>query len=98
MNRCTSSWIRSELRGKPYFVCMTAAQNKFLRIYYARVKECLNAADSKATSQLYLASQNYILWSAKISILQAWFVVPFLAPQISLYFSILGVDFCLQGS
>lgn len=28
---------RSE--GKPYFVYMTAAENKFLRIYYARVKE-----------------------------------------------------------
>lgn len=24
----------------------TAAANKFLRIYYARVKECLNAAES----------------------------------------------------
>ena len=34
---------RSE--GKPYFVYMTAAQNKFLRIYYARVKECLIAAE-----------------------------------------------------
>lgn len=32
---------RSE--GKPYFVYMTAAANKFLRIYYARVKECLNS-------------------------------------------------------
>ena len=31
---------RSE--GKPYYVYMTAAANKFLRIYYARVKECLN--------------------------------------------------------
>ena len=30
---------RSE--GKPYYVYMTAAANKFLRIYYARVKECL---------------------------------------------------------
>ena len=29
--------------GKPFYVCMTAAANKFLRIYYARVKECLNA-------------------------------------------------------
>ena len=29
---------RSE--GKPYFVYMTAGANKFLRIYYARVKEC----------------------------------------------------------
>ena len=33
--------------GKPYFVYMTAAQNKFLRIYYARVKECLEAFDAQ---------------------------------------------------
>lgn len=26
---------------------MTAAQNKFLRIYYARVKECLEAFDTQ---------------------------------------------------
>jgi transposase len=31
---------RSE--GKPYYVYMTAASNKFLRIYYGRVKEFLN--------------------------------------------------------
>ena len=31
---------RSE--GKPFYVCTTAAANKFLRIYYARVKEALN--------------------------------------------------------
>lgn len=30
---------RSE--GKPYYVCMTAAANKFLRIYYGRVNEYL---------------------------------------------------------
>ena len=30
---------RSE--GKPYYVYMTAGSNKFLRIYYARVKECM---------------------------------------------------------
>jgi hypothetical protein len=30
---------RSE--GKPYYVYMTAGANKFLRIYYARVKEHL---------------------------------------------------------
>lgn len=39
---------RSE--GKPYFVYMTAAQNKFLRIYYARVKECLEAFDAQQNS------------------------------------------------
>ena len=36
--------------GKPYFVYMTAAQNKFLRIYYARVKECLEAFDAQQGS------------------------------------------------
>ncbi len=39
---------RSE--GKPYFVYMTAAQNKFLRIYYARVKECLETFDAQQNS------------------------------------------------
>ena len=34
-------------KGKPYFVYMTAAQNKFLRIYYARVKECLESFDTR---------------------------------------------------
>lgn len=40
---------KKRAEGKHYFVYMTAAQNKFLRIYYARVKECLNAADSLYT-------------------------------------------------
>lgn len=37
---------KKRAEGKPYYVYMTAAANKFLRIYYARVKECLNALDS----------------------------------------------------
>ena len=37
--------------GKPFFVCTTAAANKFLRIYYARVKECLNAAESATQAE-----------------------------------------------
>lgn len=37
--------------GKPFFVCTTAAANKFLRIYYARVKECLNAAESAVQTE-----------------------------------------------
>lgn len=36
---------RSE--GKPYYVYMTAGANNFLRIYYARVKECLEAFDAQ---------------------------------------------------
>ena len=43
---------KKRAEGKPYFVYMTAAQNKFLRIYYARVKECLNAVDSTETAHL----------------------------------------------
>lgn len=43
---------KKRAEGKPYFVYMTAAQNKFLRIYYARVKECLEAFDAQQdTSQ-----------------------------------------------
>jgi len=34
---------RSE--GKPYYVYMTAGCNKFLRIYYGRVKEYLNSLE-----------------------------------------------------
>ncbi|MDR2712915.1 MAG: IS110 family transposase [Clostridiales bacterium] len=33
---------KKRAEGKPYYVYMTAAANKFLRIYYARVKEHLN--------------------------------------------------------
>ncbi len=38
-------------KKKYYFVYMTAAQNKFLRIYYARVKECLAAFDAQRDSE-----------------------------------------------
>ena len=38
---------KKRAEGKPYFVYMTAAQNKFLRIYYARVKGCLEAFDAQ---------------------------------------------------
>ncbi len=41
---------KKRAEGKPYFVYLTAAQNKFLRIYYARVKECLAAADAKESA------------------------------------------------
>lgn len=36
---------RKRAEGKPYYVYMTAGANKFLRIYYAKVKECLNKLD-----------------------------------------------------
>ena len=39
---------RKRAEGKPYYVYMTAGANKFLRIYYARVKECMAKLDSSA--------------------------------------------------
>ena len=35
---------RKRAEGKPYKVYMIAAANKFLRIYYARVKACIESA------------------------------------------------------
>lgn len=34
---------KKRLQGKPYYVYMTAGANKFLRIYYGRVKEYLDS-------------------------------------------------------
>ena len=34
---------KKRAEGKPYKVYMIAGVNKFLRIYYARVKECLDS-------------------------------------------------------
>lgn len=43
---------KKRAEGKPFYVYMTAAQNKFLRIYYARVKECLAAFDAQQDTPL----------------------------------------------
>jgi len=40
---------KKRTEGKPYYVYMTAGANKFLRIYYARIKECLAALDESDT-------------------------------------------------
>ncbi len=45
MNPSISSSTESVVRANPIFVYMTAGANKFLRIYYARAKEHLNALD-----------------------------------------------------
>ncbi len=37
-------YVKKRAEGKLYFVCTTAAANKFLRIYYARIKEFLDKA------------------------------------------------------
>jgi len=43
-NEATFQFLdRKRAEGKPYKVYMIAGANKFLRIYYARVKECINA-------------------------------------------------------
>lgn len=39
---------KKRAEGKPYYVYMTAAANKFLRIYHARVKECLNVLETES--------------------------------------------------
>lgn len=38
--------LKKKAEGKPYYVCMIAGCNKFLRIYYARVKEYLNSIEN----------------------------------------------------
>jgi len=39
-------YAQKRAEGKKYYVCTTAAANKFLRIYYARVKEYLETLDA----------------------------------------------------
>jgi len=39
---------KKRAEGKPYYVYMTATANKFLRIYHARVRDCLNAKDANS--------------------------------------------------
>ena len=34
--------VKKRAEGKPYYVYMTAGANKFLRIYYGKVKECIH--------------------------------------------------------
>ena len=45
---------RKRTQGKPYYVYMTAGANKFLRIYYGRVKEYLSVfPDTKLIQNFY---------------------------------------------
>jgi len=37
---------KKRAEGKPYYVYMTAGANKFLRIYYGRVKEYLTSMEA----------------------------------------------------
>lgn len=43
---------KKRAEGKPYFVYMTAGCNKFLRIYYGRVKEYLNSLDIESLEDI----------------------------------------------
>ena len=43
---------KKRAEGKPYYVYMTAGANKFLRIYYARVKECMAQSPDSAASEV----------------------------------------------
>ena len=42
---------KKRTEGKPYYVYMTAGANKFLRIYYARVKECMAALEAEESTE-----------------------------------------------
>lgn len=54
MNRYINSPDKMRAEGKLNFVYMTAASNKFLRIYYARVKECMATLDEATAPELYI--------------------------------------------
>ncbi len=41
---------RKRSQGKPYYVYMTAGANKFLRIYYGKVRDYLASIDAVASS------------------------------------------------
>lgn len=53
---------RKRTQGKPYYVYMTAGANKFLRIYYGRVKEYLSVFLIQANSKLLLSDQHWLWW------------------------------------
>ena len=42
---------KKRAQGKPYYVYMTAGANKFLRIYYGRVKEYLASLVQEPTGE-----------------------------------------------
>jgi len=72
---------KKRAEGKPYFVYMTAAQNKFLRIYYARVKECLVAFDAQQHPENQLTLKSTAYMACKISSFAVLVFVPFFTPS-----------------
>ena len=89
---------KKRAEGKPYFVYMTAAQNKFLRIYYARVKECLAAFDAQTGYHAKLNQQITQSRSARESFSGQLCCTHFCSAKIAELFFISGLDFCLQDS
>ena len=72
---------KKRAEGKPYFVYMTAAQNKFLRIYYARVKECLEAFDAAAGYRAELNPTDNFIPAGDVISLQPVLLCPFSVSQ-----------------
>ncbi len=64
---------RKRAGGKPYLVHMTAGANKFLRIYYEKVKECLRNLEQ---SQIEELKYQTIITSVKLAVLGSLFLVP----------------------
>lgn len=89
---------KKRTEGKPYTAYMTAAQNKFLRIYYARVRECLATSD-KAPFSSELAHAFICLHRLAKSVLSpVCFVVPFLSHVFCGRFFISRLDFLFADS
>ena len=49
---------KKRAEGKPYLVYMTAGANKFLRIYYGRVKEYLASLEEKIKEVSFLVADH----------------------------------------
>ena len=48
---------KKRTQGKPYYVYMTAGANKFLRVYYGRVKEYLASQQTRQQGAAAAGSQ-----------------------------------------
>ena len=79
---------KKRAEGKPYYVYMTAVANKFLRIYYGRVKEYLS----------YLPASEYIsLISFRPACCGGLFSVLFFLHKYFLYFFHFSIDLLFEG-
>ena len=88
---------KKRAEGKPYFVYMTAAQNKFLRIYYARVRNALRHL-TRSRIPRKAESTNYSIQVGEGILLRSALLLPIFALRNCGAFFISGLDFCLQDS